>query len=224
MEKTAVIFGHTSGLGLALSRQLLADNYRIIGIARSTINLSSDMLTEITADISDAQGLQQAIIKIQTNHANFDVLIYAAGSLVAHDIGELEYESMKYLYQINVFAPMIIESHLLELIIANGADVVNITSSSLHDYYPKFAEYSSSKAALAKFTSDLRRRLQDTPARVMDLCPSGFTSNMYKNMKGEIIPRDESRQIKVEDLARLVCYTLSLPKRMEVSMLYVNRK
>jgi len=119
---------------------------------------------------------------------------------------------------------MFIESQLLGLIKKNGTDVVNITSSALVDYYPKFAEYSSSKAAFAKFTKDLQKELQDTNARVLDVCPSGFQSNIYKVMTGDKIDRDESKQMKAEDLANLIDYVLKLPKKMELTYIYVNRK
>ena len=152
------------------------------------------------------------------------MLIYCAGVLTAHDLDDLNYAAMTHLYRVNLFAPMMIESRLLDVIEQNGTDVINVTSSSTLDYYPTFAEYSTAKAAFAKFTDDLRRRLQTSAARVVELCPSGFTSNMYSNMTGDRIDRDESRQIEAADLAALMGHVLDLPKRIEVGRLYVNRK
>ena len=157
-------------------------------------------------------------------HAQFDVLIYAAGALAAHDIDELDLATMEYLYRVNVFAPMVLESGLLDLIESNGADVINITSSSIIDFYPAFSEYSSSKAALAKFTTDLRARLERTAARVTELCPSGFASSMYASMRGTRIARDETIQIPVEVIAQFMLTLLDLPKRMEVGRVFINRK
>jgi NADP-dependent 3-hydroxy acid dehydrogenase YdfG len=211
-------------LGLALVRQLGDQGFDILGVARSKAGISGATISEISADLSKPSDVQAIVEEIRKKYSSFDAMVYTAGSLTAHGIEKLDYAEMEYLYRVNVFAPMTIESHLLDLIEHNGADVVNVTSSSLYDFYPKFSEYSSSKAAFAKFTSDLQRRLTKSQARVMDLCPSGFTSNMYANMGGEIIQRDESIQIRVEDLAALVCYILALPKRIEVSRIMVNRK
>lgn len=224
MQKTALVFGHTSGLGLAVSQELIQNGYRVIGLARSSAKCSSPRLIEIGVDLSEETGLADAITAIRAQHPSFDVLVYCAGTLTAHEIDALDYATMINLYKLNLFAPMLIESKLLDLIERNGADVVNVTSSSILDFYPKFSEYSSAKAAFAKFTDDLRRRLRETEARVIELCPSGFTSRMYSSMTGEKIERDESKQIAAADLARLVVHVLELPKVLEVGRLYVNRK
>jgi len=72
--------------------------------------------------------------------------------------------------------------------------------------------------------SDLQKELEGFKCRVMDFCPSGFTSDIYKVMTGEKIDRDESKQIKAEDLAELIFYLLRLPKRIEIASIFVNRK
>lgn len=224
MTKTALVFGHSSGLGLEISNQLLKDNYMVIGFSKTKSDVINENLVNIEADFSKESELDKAVKEIKDKYKKFDVLVFTAGTLTAHDMNNLNYGEMEYSYKVNTFAPMFIESQLLDLIKENGTDVVNITSSSLIDFYPKYAEYSSSKAAFAKFTSDLQKDLQGTSARVTDVCPSGFASNIYKNMTGDKIDRDESKQIKASDLAALIIYLINLPKIMEVTHVYINRK
>jgi 3-hydroxy acid dehydrogenase/malonic semialdehyde reductase len=224
VARHALIFGHSSGLGRAICKSLLDENYKVTGIARSESGITAGGLTEISADLSLPHETQRAVDQVKSDYSDFGVLVYAAGALTAQDIDKLNYDDLTHIYQINLFAPMMIESALFGLISRNGAYVINITSSAIHDYYPKFAIYSSAKAAFAKFTDDLRRELTNTRARVLEMCPSGFTSRMYKHMRGEKIDRDESLQIRAEDLAELVTYVLRSPQVMEPSRLYVNRK
>lgn len=224
MSKKALVFGHTSGLGFAITETLLEEGYEVIGIARTISSLKSNSLTNVTADLIDEAALEKVVNQIKLEHASFEVLVFAAGTLTAHFIDAVSYSDMEYLYKLNVFAPMFVESRLLELIKENSTYVVNVTSSALLDYYPQFAEYSSSKAAFAKFTKDLQKELKETGARVIDVCPSGFTSNIYKTMKGDKINRDESLQMRASDLAGLIVYILKLPKKVEVTYLYINRK
>lgn len=223
-KKTALIFGHSSGLGYELSKSLLKDGYCVIGASRRVSDIQSSSLINLAVDLEDKSQIQKICDQIKSDYSKFDVLIFAAGTLTAHDIDNLDYQELERSYRVNTFAPMIIESRLLDLVKKNEADIVNITSSALIDYYPAFAEYSSSKAAFAKFTHDLEKELKPTNSRVTDICPGGFTSNIYKVMTGDKIDRDESRQMKAEDLADLILYIIKLPKRIEVVNIFVNRK
>jgi NADP-dependent 3-hydroxy acid dehydrogenase YdfG len=224
MPQSALIFGHTSGLGLEMSTKLLKRGYQVVGISRRTSDSAARGLVEIVADLSVEHGVEGAVETIRNRYADFDALVYCAAMLTAHEIDSLRYDTLEQIYRLNLFAPMLIESRLLDLIEQNGADVINVTSSSIHDLYPALSEYSTAKAALAKFTDDLRIRLQTSRARVVEVCPSGFTSNIYSNMSGDKIDRDETKQIKAADLAELLVYILELPKVMEVGRLYVSRK
>lgn len=223
-KKTALVFGHSSGLGYAISKALLNDGYVVVGISRRISDIKSESLVNLTIDLGDKKQVQKVCNEIKANHSDFDVLIYAAGTLTSHNMDKLVYEELDWIYRVNTFAPMIIESCLLGNIKLNKADVVNITSSALIDYYPTFAEYTSSKAAFAKFTADLQKHLKETESRVMDICPGGFTSNIYKSMSGDKIDRDESRQINAEDLADLILCFIKLPKRMEITNVLISRK
>ncbi|MBU1110405.1 SDR family NAD(P)-dependent oxidoreductase [Patescibacteria group bacterium] len=222
--KTAIIFGHTSGLGLEVSKIFIEKNCSVIGLARSKSALQSDLLTNIQVDLSKEKDIDKTISTIKKEHCSFDYLIYCSGTLTVHNIDNINYSDMEYLYKVNVFAPMVIESALLNLVKENSADVVNITSSTLIDYYSVFSEYASSKSALQKFTQDLQKELGGTASRAIDFCPSGFASNIYKSMTGDKINRDETAQMQTADVAALLVSLLELPKKIEISHILVNCK
>jgi NAD(P)-dependent dehydrogenase (short-subunit alcohol dehydrogenase family) len=224
MPRTAIVVGHTSGLGEAVARQLLARGDTVLGIARSSLVGVEGSLIEIGCDLEDDAAVDDVVNQIQTRHRTFDLFVFAAGYLAAHELDSLDSGTLQRSFRTNLFAPMLIEGALADLFAENEADIVNITSSSIREYYPKFSEYSASKIALAKFTDDLRRRLQPTAARVIELCPSGFTSRMYERMGGERIERDESLQMRADDVAAFLLSIIDLPKRMEVGQVYLNRK
>ncbi|MEX0616854.1 MAG: SDR family oxidoreductase [Candidatus Woykebacteria bacterium] len=224
MIKKAIVFGHSSGLGKAITELLLKEDYEILGIARTNLEHDSKNLTNLVADLADSKEVERIAETIKKRFAQFAVLIYSAGILSAHDIDYLDPKTLQQVFRVDLFAPMIIESRLHKLIRSNGADVVNITSSAIDDYYPKYAEYTPAKTAFAKFTDDLRRSLEKTPARVIEIRPAGFASNIYVQMIGDKVDRDESQMIRAEDLARFILDILKLPKRIEVGRIFINRK
>lgn len=224
MPDLALVFGHSSGLGFAIAEILLAEGRRVVGISRSLSRFGGRLEGEIQADLSQRDDVYRVVDTIRSAYADFSTLIYSAGTLAAHPIDKIEYATIESVFRVNLFAPMVIESGVFDLIRENPADVVNVTSSSIVQYYPLFAEYSASKIALAKFSSDLQRALQDSDARVVDICPSGFASALYQRMEGVKVPRDETIQMPTSELAQLVVSILNLPRSMEVTRIDINRK
>lgn len=220
--KTALIFGHTSGMGFAITKILLEKNYSVIGFARSQSSMQSDRLENIQVDLTVKEEVEKTSMLIKRKFDKFDVLIYCSGVLTAHTTDNLDYQETERLYKILVFAPMIIESHLLPLIKKNKADVVNITSEALIHFYPSFAEYSSAKAAISNFIKHLQTVLDQTGSRVIEFCPGAFQSNIYKNMTGEKMKRDEGKYLSADAYAKIIAYLLDLPKNIKVPYIYVD--
>jgi NADP-dependent 3-hydroxy acid dehydrogenase YdfG len=224
MTRYAIVIGHSSGLGSAITTMMLQRGDRVAGFARRDLKMQSSALVQHHVDLSDQDDLDTVVTAVEREHQNFDAVILTAGALAAHQPGKAKLRDVEYVFAVNALAPIYLMDRLLARIEANGADVVIVSSSSVAEYYPKLGAYSASKAALIKMTDDLRVRLRESSARVIELCPSGFTSNLYATMRGEKVNRDESAQIDVDDLARLVLFALDLPKRVEVGRLIINRK
>lgn len=224
MGRTAVVVGHTSGLGRSIATAMLDRGDQVIGFARSTLPLQSAALVQHRVDLSRQADLESLVETVERECDGFDAVVLAAGALSAHPPQAPHYADAEYLLAVNALAPLYIIGALLARIEKNNADVVTVSSSSVAEYYPLFGAYAASKAALAKLTDDVRSRLRESSARVIELCPSGFTSNLYATMRGERVLRDESAQIDVDDLARLVLLALDLPKRVEVGRIVVHRK
>lgn len=219
--RKAVVFGHTSGLGAAIADAVLSAGGDVVGIARR--GRTPRIGDELTADLSDDSGIAAAVTFVRDAHADFDVLVYCAGSLIARPVSEIAMPGLLALYRLNLFAPMIIEGRLTDLIADRKATVVNITSSSVDEHYPLYAEYASSKAAFARFTAHLRQEVAQSGARVLDVCPSGFRSEMYERMEGEKVERDESIQMDPEDIAELVLHAITIPRGVHVTRLNIAR-
>lgn len=64
--KTAVVTGANGGIGLALTKELLAEGYRVIGTARAgrLDGLSDANLTVIPLDLTDEASVKQAVARI----------------------------------------------------------------------------------------------------------------------------------------------------------------
>ncbi len=222
--RTVVLFGHTSELGQAICARLLDKGDAVVGVARSSLPRHDGRLTQIQADLARDDDVARVIEHIEREVPDFSVLIYGVGVLAAHDVAAIDFADLELVYRLNALVPMYIESRLFKHIDSNSADVINITSSVTRGFSPGFTGYSTSKMAMQRFGQDLQRHLQASAARVIEICPSGFTSSIYERMLGTKLTRDESIQIPAADLADLILAILALPKIIELSYVFVNRK
>jgi len=78
-NKIALVFGHTTGLGHALTKQFLKNGYKVIGISRSSYDAQADKLINIPTDLTNEKELNTVIASIKRNYSNFDILVFAAG-------------------------------------------------------------------------------------------------------------------------------------------------
>jgi 3-hydroxy acid dehydrogenase / malonic semialdehyde reductase len=143
--------------------------------------------------------------------------------LTSRSLDNIDRDELEKVFSVNFFAPMRIESSLLDLVKENESDVVNITSSATYEFYEKYSEYTASKLAFKNFTEYLQKELYGTKARAIEFCPGAFKSNIYKSMLGEKVERDESQQMRPEDLADIIYYIATLPRKLNVRSIVVDK-
>jgi NADP+-dependent farnesol dehydrogenase len=221
--KKVIVFGHSSGLGLAVTKLLLKKGIGVVGFARSKSGLTHPNFSENSVDLTQEKDINRALKIIKNRYSDLSALIYCSGILTSHDPEEINLSEMKYLFDVNFFAAVKIESELLKLIKKNEADIVNVTSSVVSEYYENYVEYNTSKVALQRFTSDLQRKLYGTKSRVMEFRPGAFKSNIYKDMLGDKISRNEQEQMETEDLASVIYFMLTLPKKLTIRSISVDK-
>lgn len=173
--KTAVVTGANSGSGLALTKKLLAEGYRVIATARSgqIDGLHHANLRVIPLDITDAAGTEQAVTRIGQLAEGIDLLVNNAGT--APDVMSMaapDRASFHDTFATNVDGTVFFTEPMLALL-KDGAQVVFITSNmGLPSHAgPNGTAYRLSKAAVNMYAALLAQRVADRHLRVTPMHP-----------------------------------------------------
>ena len=137
-------------------------------------------------------------------------------------INALDYTETEKLFRVNVIAPVIFTSRLIDLIQKNEADIVNVGSTVGLKAYEGQCAYGSSKWAIRGLNENLRLELKKSNVRVIGFMPGGFKSKFvekYTGVKANLDPYMEPKY-----LAKFMIQILELPKNMEISEVIINRK
>ena len=170
-EAVAVVTGASRGLGLALTRALVADGWSVVVDARSKDELqaaTSDLpgpgkVVAIPGDITDPahrQQLAQAVTELAGDDLVLGLIVNNASSLGPAPQPELKdypLDVLRQVYESNTFAPLALIQLLTPLMKSgdesgHGGVIINVTSDAGVEGYAGWGGYGSSKAALEQLS------------------------------------------------------------------------
>ena len=185
--KTAIITGANSGLGLAITRKLLDDQWTIFAIDINIGQLSSiknELLHFFQIDVSDEEKFAD-LIKHIFNENKIEVFIHNAGVGEGTLIEDYSMNNWEWIIAINLKA------------IINGVTVsipyfkkqksgliVTIASAAGYANLPKMSPYNVTKAGVISFTETLAHELSHTNISVKCITPTFFKSNIMLSARG----------------------------------------
>ena len=109
-NKTALITGGNSGIGLATARLFLAEGARvaIVGRRKNTLDAAAEMLgadvLAIQADVTDAESLEQAVATTVERFGKLDVVFANAGIAELSPLGRTSRETFEQVIRTNLTA------------------------------------------------------------------------------------------------------------------------
>ena len=173
-NKTAVVTGVSSGIGLALVKKLLSEHYHVIGTTRTgtLAEISHESLEIVKLDITNNDSLKKAVDYLNAHTNKIDLLINNAG--IAPDIFAIEpqLEAFNITITTNVTGSVFFTEPLLDKV-NDGAQIIFISSNMglVRNADVNGSAYRMSKAAINMYAAILSRRLQARSIGVMPIHP-----------------------------------------------------
>lgn len=185
------VTGGTSGLGLALVRQLTQHGAHVALVARSAGDV--ERITRetgaigIVGDVSRKDDIYPTALQITGNLGGLDVLINNASSLGPTPLAPLadtDCEDLETALAVNVVGPFRLTKALLGALASaaregRGGTVVNISSDAAVNAYPGWGAYGASKAALRHMTAIWDEELSDSGIRFLSIDPGDMDTPLH---------------------------------------------
>lgn len=185
------ITGGTSGLGLALVRQLTAAGAKVAFVARTPENVAKVAAETgafgIVGDVGDKNDIYPVALQVTSHLGGLDILINNASSLGPVPLSLLadtECEDLELALAVNLLGPFRLTKALLGALSSaarnrHGALVVNITSDAAVSAYPTWGAYGASKAALAHMTAIWEAELSGDDIWFLAIDPGDMATPMH---------------------------------------------
>ena len=171
--KVAVITGGAQGIG-----QCIAEEFQKAGATVCVIDKQQG--NHFIGDLADKQVLEEFVKDVIEKHGHVDYLINNALPLMK-GIDECSYEEFQYALNVGVTAPFYL-TKLFAPYFAEGAAIVNISSSRDRMSQPQTESYTAAKGGIAALTHALAVSLAGK-VRVNSISP-GWIDTAYTVYEG----------------------------------------
>jgi len=186
------VTGGTSGLGLALVRELARRGARVAFVARSAEHVAR-IARElpgthgIVGDVARKDDIHPIALQIVSALGGLDVLVNNASSLGPTPLALLadtECEDFALALETNVLGPFRLTRALLGALTASarqgrGAAVVNVSSDAAVNAYARWGAYGASKAALRHMSAIWGEELSQEGVRFLSLDPGDMNTPLH---------------------------------------------
>ena len=198
-DKVVIVTGGANGIG-----KCIADEFRVQGAIVYVIDKQEG--EHFIGDIAKKEVLEAFAEKVLSKHKNVDIIINNALPLMK-GIDECTFEEFQYALSVGVTAPF----YLVKLFkdhLADGASIVNISSSRDRMSQPQTESYTAAKGGIAALTHALAVSLSGK-ARVNSISP-GWIDTAYTVYNGPDATQQPAGRVgNPMDIANMVLFLCS---------------
>ncbi|AKA06622.1 SDR family NAD(P)-dependent oxidoreductase [Streptomyces noursei] len=180
-NKTALITGASTGIGLAMARRFAAEGATVYLTGRRKAELEAaveqvgDRAIGIRSDVSQLDDLDRLFTEITERSGQLDIVVANAGVGDFGPLGEITEESYDRTTAINLKGTVFTVQKALPLLSA-GASVILLSSSAALRGAPGLGVYAATKAAIRSLARTWAAELADRGIRVNALTPGPVTT------------------------------------------------
>lgn len=208
-----LITGGSQGIGAAIVELACGAGHQVVFTGRN------EQLIEAVARKTGAHGLR-ADVSVGGDNARtvnvctelmggVDVLVNNAAFAYRAEIGALDVDKMKEMFNTNVFGLVDVTNRVVPLMKARGlGDIVNIASTSGMKGAAAATSYAASKWAVRGISQCWQAELRPHGIRVICVCPSEVQTHF-----GGKTGRDNPNKLYAADIGETIMAALNMPRR-----------
>lgn len=183
-KKVWLITGASKGLGLSLTKQLLAAGHQVAATSRNTASLISAVsprnndFLPLQVDLGNDASVKAAIEQTVQVFSRIDVVVNNAGYGIGGSIEELTDAETRAAFDVNVFGTLSIIRHVLpHMRKAGSGHIMNIASIAGITAQTGWAVYGATKYAVMGLSEVLAADVKDFGIHVTAIAPGAFRTS-----------------------------------------------
>ncbi len=212
-DKRFLITGSSQGIGAALVEAACAAGDKVVFTGRNEELIagvaSATGAHGLRADVSIAADNARTIEECNKRMGGIDVLVNNAGYGYMAEIGSVDLDAMKAMFDTNVFGLVDLTNRAVPMMKEQGqGDIVNVASTSGIKGHARGTSYSGSKWAVRGISQCWQAELRPHDIRVICVCPSEVQTDW-----GGKTGRNNPNKLFASDIAQAILSAISAERR-----------
>jgi short-subunit dehydrogenase len=235
-DNFALVTGASSGIGLAISRELARQGYPLLMVsneeekiveAATAIEAEYKVITiPLYANLAQRDSAQKLFDFCMANTIKIKILINNAGIFFFKDITDTPPARIETVINLHVYTPALLCRFFAEQMMQENIKgyILNMASIAARMMMPGITLYSATKGFLRNFSRSMRNEVSDSGIGITTLCPGAAATGLYN-----LPPRYTKLGIRLgviitpERLARLAVKKMFKRKAEYIPDSFVNR-
>ena len=178
-KKIAVVTGAAGGMGQALTKKLISENYFVFGIDRTEPGEQIfSGFRVVPTDLTDPASVKAAYATVSAECENIDVLVHMAGVYDLNSLVEMDEEEFTRIFQVNLFGVFRMNRTFFPLLKKGGRILITTSELAPLDPLPFTGIYGITKTAVEKYADSLRKELQLLDIKTIILRPGAVDTGL----------------------------------------------
>lgn len=233
-DKTILVTGASSGIGLATARRLADRGYRVVAAARRKDRLAAlagefaGRVHALALDVRDHAAVSAAVDGLPSKFASIDVLVNNAGlGRGSGPVQEGQFEDWMEMVDTNIKGFLsVLHAVLPGMTARKRGHIVNMSSIAATQAYPGSNVYGGTKGFVHVLSKNLRTDLAGSGIRVTDIQPGAVATEFTRVRLGGDDAHGTSvyqgyRALTGEDISEVVEFAISVPDHVNISSIEV---
>jgi len=210
----AIVTGAAHGIGRAIARRLLDDDWRVgvvdlpkSGLTRAYAGLGR-RVAAIEGDVTDEQTAQRAVAAVMGQFGRLDALVSNAGIMIRKPLRRLTLAEWRKVLDTNLTAAFLFARAAEKPLRAAGGAIVTIASTRALMSEPNTESYSASKGGLLALSHALAMSL-GPDVRVNCVSPGWIVTDPKEKLRRkDHLQHPVGRAGRPEDIAEVVAFLI----------------
>ncbi|OGT29630.1 MAG: NAD(P)-dependent oxidoreductase [Gammaproteobacteria bacterium RIFCSPHIGHO2_12_FULL_35_23] len=237
-NKTVLITGASSGIGLACAHSFAKQGAKLILCARSydkLVTIASELKSHynvlihiLELDVTQATAVKESLTTLSSPFQKIDILINNAGLAQGLDkIYEANIQDWEKMIDTNIKGLLYVSRIVIENMVKhNSGHIINMGSLSSHQVYSGGTVYCATKFAVKALTRGMQMDVQGTPIKISEVDPgmvnTNFSLTRFKGDKNAADAIYENKHpLTAEDIAETVLFCATRPAHVNIAEIII---